>query len=161
MQGFDARDHFCCPRRFDVVTIARGVQALDEAKRELCALVFRQREHDLEQRGFTHDSSRVHRGDQAVQLRAVTTPAELDRALWLLATTSQAGHLEDDYRVQLRARAAVMSIAEPGGIRFRSAARWIRRAQTPSRALRLPRGSSEDARVAVQFAGDWLALLRG
>jgi len=80
MQGFDALDHFCCPCRFDVVTVRRGVEALDEAERELCTLVFRERQHDLEQRGFTHGRSRGHWGGQAVQLRAVrTTPAELDR----------------------------------------------------------------------------------
>ena len=99
MQGFDAIDDFCCPRRFDVVTVGRGVQALDEPERELCTLVFRERQHDLEQGGFTHGRSSVHRGGQAVQRRAVrTTPAELDRTPLLLTAASQADHLEDERR---------------------------------------------------------------
>jgi hypothetical protein len=182
MHGFDALDDLCCPCLFGVVTVRRGVQALDEAERELRALRFRERQHDLEQRGFTHGRCRVHWGGLAVQRRAVrTTPAELDRTPLLLTATSQAGHLEDEHRTvwdvlldaarrsrtefadvgpqrratrpPSRARAAVISIAEPGGIRFRSAARWIRRAQTPSRAVRVPRGSFEDARVAAGLRG--------
>lgn len=142
MQGFDTIDDLCCPCRFDVVTVRRGVEALDEAERELCALVFRERQHDLEQGGFTHGRCRVHRGGQAVQRRAVrTTPAELDRTPLLLTAASQADHLEDEHRT---ARNLLLDVTLP-------------RAGTAS-AEQIPRdraqGLNPKKMLRIQFASD-------